>query len=219
MLDRDSTLFVEANEIEALISFTCLDMDPRERGTMMQMYDTSGDGKLNRSEFCLLCIEQLWDIPIRSIELGVENIQDAATSVKRRNKAYWSMMSAKLDAWSRIIVPVVYMLSLVLVFNIDLTDDYATNPAATMFDGLGPTVLTGRGILFIGLYSLLVVFGIGMYLVRTNYANQKRKAVKAKLLQEGREASSKLGREPRNSFCKAVSRISSSALEEGAMHV
>ena len=73
--------------MDGLLSFACLKMEPKERAQLLLQYDSNGDGCLNRLEFCRLCIDHLWEVPIGTLELAVANYLDsscAATEFRSR---------------------------------------------------------------------------------------------------------------------------------------
>ena len=56
--------------------------------------------------------------------------KDAQT---RRNKAYWTETARWADLWARVAIPGLYLLALIIVFNIELTDNYLEDDKAVMF--------------------------------------------------------------------------------------
>jgi len=135
-LDEDASLFIDKDECEMLLSFTALDLDPAERGSVLSKYDFNGDGRLNRVEFCMLCEGHLWDVPILTIERAVQNMKAVTKAVARRNNTYWKKVADDVDNWSRVVVPFMYFFALIAVFNLDLSDEYNTNPNGAMFSGI-----------------------------------------------------------------------------------
>jgi len=160
-LDEDSSLFIDAAECDMLLSFTALDLDPNEREAVLAKYDFNGDGRLNRVEFCMLCEQHLWDVPMHTVERALKNMKCASKGVRRRNNTHWRHVANSLDKWGRILVPFCYFLTLILVFNLDLTDKYAVDPTAPMFSGLGPASLSDSGVAYLCLY-LATAIGMGV---------------------------------------------------------
>ena len=50
-------MFIDLSECEALLSYAALHLTPAERAAVIRGADLSMDGKLNRTEFCLLCVK------------------------------------------------------------------------------------------------------------------------------------------------------------------
>ena len=80
-----------------LLSYAALDIDPLDRLDTMRQYDTARDGKLNRVEFCQLCVDLLWNVDEDHLERALENSRAAKTGLKRRNSCYWKNMADYVD--------------------------------------------------------------------------------------------------------------------------
>ena len=68
LLDQDASMYIERDECDALLSFTAVAIDPETRDAIMDKHDKTKDGRLSRSEFCMLCVENLWDVPFAVME-------------------------------------------------------------------------------------------------------------------------------------------------------
>ena len=171
LLDEDSSMYVERGECDSLLSYCLLELEPISREAVMSIYDSSHDGRLNRFEFCRLCADQLWDVPIGVLERAVDNLQRAKSSNKRRNQVYWASIADSIDSWARVYVPLAYFFSLVrlhtpflppslpfpslthsfdhssslkkqiLIFNIDLRDHYMDEYKYDIDDKDGASIL------------------------------------------------------------------------------
>ena len=64
---------------------------------MLQQYDASNDGKLNRLEFCKMCLDHLWNVPTGAVDLAVQSVHLAHTARRRTNSSYWKRVANKLD--------------------------------------------------------------------------------------------------------------------------
>ena len=165
MLDANSSLSIDVDECSLLFSYSMLQMTPKERKDIFDKFDLVKDGQLNRMEFCMLCSEHLGTMPVDLLDLSIQNMQVAREAALNSNKAYWSDIANCLDSWCRFIVPAIYILCLSILFNTEFTDDYLTDISAPMFEGFGPTSVTGRGIALIVFYSLAVVGCLVAYFV------------------------------------------------------
>ena len=159
-LDEDSSLFLDGSECEKLLSFTALDLDPNARSAVLDKYDSNLDRRLNRVEFCRLCEHHLWDVPTSTIEAAVKNMKAANRALPKRNKTYWTRMSRDVEHRSRSVIPFLYFLSLIVIFNIELYDHYFDDPTVPMFSGIGPMRLTTKGVVLLVLY---ITFNIGFW--------------------------------------------------------
>ena len=178
-LDMDCTLYINWEECDLLLSYAALGLNPVARRKIFDEFDHTADGRLNRVEFVTMCSEMLSHVPIPQMNLAVKNMDVARNSSVRRAKAHWTLVATKLDSWSRIIIPFSYFFGLIIVFNIELYDDYATNDQATMINGLGPATFTREGyFLVVGYVVLMVVSGTMWLRVKPSAARN------AKTLQE-----------------------------------
>lgn len=163
-LDEDCSLYIDRIECESLLSYAALHLDPKTRSSIMDVYDKEEDGKLNRVEFCRMCVDHLWDLNEEQLERALNNAQAARSGVLRRNKKYWKEMADWTDSWARIIVPALYGLTLLLVFNLDLSDNYLTDASAPMFNGMGPAAIRpDRGVAMLTSYCIIAFVCFGMY--------------------------------------------------------
>ena len=111
-----------------MLSFCAMGLDPMEREAIFNMYDFSSDGKLSRMEFVTLCADHLWDTPTEVITMMVNNLLKAQGARKAANVAYWTAMSDKIESRARIVVPLAYFLALIVIFHLDMRDNYKDDP-------------------------------------------------------------------------------------------
>ena len=177
-LDEDASLQIDADECELLLSYAVLDLDPLQRAEVMKRHDVSGDGKLNRFEFCKLCVEELWGVSHETLQIAVENMTKARSSNKRRNNAYWNRVANKTDEFARAVVPSLYALAMMVIFSIDMTDEYDSDVNVPMFSGFGPVKLPSAGIVAI------IVYLVGAGLVITAWLQVSRAAASKKQISQ-----------------------------------
>jgi len=186
VLDEDCSLQIERDELESLLSYAALDLQPGERADIISTYDLNGDGTLSRIQFCEMCMGELWDVPIAQLERAVKSMQSVKSGAKRRAKAYWSRLAAKTDDWSRIVVPVLYIIALVVVFNLELTDDYGSARSATMFQGLGPARITSEGWKFILYICAYFAFSFGMWALASTFLGARARRMFDQTLEQNK---------------------------------
>lgn len=191
-IDLDSSLYIERDECDLFLSFAALDLSAKQRGEIFTAYDFVVNGKLNRMEFLTLCRDVLWEVPGTQLEAAVVNMQQTRNAQTNRNRAYWQALSARLDSTCRVVVPPIYILCQVVLFNLNFDDNYGvnmSNPSSTstvsMFEGFAPHVwLSERGSVMLIVYLLLVLFCGLMWAVGRAYSARRQ----AKLDERQREA-------------------------------
>jgi len=167
-----------------LLSYTKLTLEPSERSRLVQKYDYTDDGTLNRMEFCHLCCEVLLDLPVGRIEKAVANMNQARYSQRRRNAVYWKAIAHSLDSYARIAVPTLYCLFLLLLLNVKLEDNYAEDPQASMFHGIhrisfNGVVSTGWTLGYVGLMIVSCVAWLAMRMIKQRNEEVRRQQVRA----------------------------------------
>ena len=192
-MDADRSGTINAREAEMLLSFAALDMTYSERKESFRKADFVGaDAQLNRLEFMDLCTYELWNVPIPQIELAVENANAVRESHRNMIRAKWRRIAEQVDAWSARTVPFLYGLSQILIFNLDLTDDYdqpgknvvmGTDAVHVRRYGRGSATGMGMGVASLIVYiAAIVLCVVASYLMRSA-TKRFRKTVLEKELQ------------------------------------
>ena len=143
-------------ECDLLLSYVALDLDPPARKAIFRKYDFVPDGGLNRVEFVALCTAVLWRVPTPLIEAAMANMLVARNAHRKRNATYWKRQAAMCDRYARSLIPTGYILTLIVLFNLDLSDYYAdeNHPSVdVMIRGLGPASISPTGTTYIAVYS------------------------------------------------------------------
>ena len=149
------------------------------RRKLFRAYDLGNDKQLNRLEFVALCSEVLWHVPQELIETAVANVIVARASGRTRNRVYWKGKADSCDRWARAVIPTAYVLCLILLFNLDLTDHYADGdddsgagsggalvsqppppPPPQRIRGLGPFALRPEGIIGVVVYGTAMLVAV-----------------------------------------------------------
>ena len=170
-LDEDCSLFIDKADCEKLFSFALLHLSIDDRQQLFKEYQFSHANQVSRREFVSLCKDWLWNVPADHLEIAVHNLIQARDGLRKRHNAHWTRVSKEIDRWCRIIVPVLYLLSMLVVFNIDLRDRYldeveapsSSSSVAPMFSGLGPWTFNPRGyigLLVLGIATLLALLAM-----------------------------------------------------------
>jgi len=161
-IDEDNTGEISEDECTLLFSFVALDMPYDERMKAFMAADKVADGHLTRMEFCELCRTTLWDMPLPTIEMAVENLKCARLALRDRYKNYWQSVAESLESAARPILPSMYIAANVVLFNLDFNDDYDTNVERIMGDAgyLKVSLRTG-GVVWIVVLCLLIIVIVG----------------------------------------------------------
>lgn len=148
-------------------------------------------------EFVQLCVNELWNVPMEQISLALQNVSAAKNAIKNRTAAKKKALSQQVDGWASVTVPVLYILSQVILFNLEFSDNYlevSDNLAQTdiLMDGSAVKIdsFTTLGIIQLTLFlGALVLVGFASWLMRrvgrTQVANKLREEkAKVEELQE-----------------------------------
>jgi hypothetical protein len=170
---QDSTLYINWDECDLLLSYAALGLSPAGRRAIFDRHDTSTDAQLNRLEFVSLCAETLSSVPLDLITAAMENRTAARTSKVRRTRAYWATWSRELDVWSRSVIPLTYVFSLILVFTGELDDDYLDNDEAQIVNGFTHVYFSPADIAIMIVFVVVAAI-IGIVWIRLKQAAMRR---------------------------------------------
>ena len=184
VLDADASLYIEREELEYLISYASLDLDPDRRQRLLNDYDTNSDHRLNRAEFVELCANTFWHIDLPVLEMAVANMQKARDARVTRNRARWRRFADLNDRYARTLIPLIYIFALIWVFNIDLRDDY-TDPKVEMFQGLGPWTMPASGVRSFVIFGIICALIGASWVLVTRMARNQQKQVEADMKRKG----------------------------------
>jgi len=187
LLDEDSSLFVERDECESLLSYASLDLDPLERERIMEENDKNRDMRLNRVEFVRMCANHLWNVEIPTLEMAVDNMRKARNARVTRNRARWRRIADENDKQARIVIPCLYFFALVWMFNVELTDRYS-EAGVEMFQGLGPWHMPPKGVAMLWAYVLVVLSIGGLWWYISRVAAQTQAAEELAIKKSGSQA-------------------------------
>lgn len=133
-IDNDANHSVSVEECDDLLSFCAVDLDPTDRRRIFANYDVGKDKRLSRMEFCMLCRDVLWHIPIDVLHKMGDNLIATKAAKRRAYQRYWTDWGERLEKVCRLAVPLIYILALIIIFNLDMRDNYLDS-SETMFEG------------------------------------------------------------------------------------
>ena len=161
-LDANKNLLVNLRECDMLLSYLAIHLDQAKRKEIFHTYDHVYNGVhrgLSRHEFVTMCNDVLQHVPEELFEPALKNVKYAENARTVRNVAYWQEVAKATDRWACFIIPVLYILALIILFNIDLTDDHASESKSAeeaRFSGIGPASFTTTGIVSVVLYCIAI---------------------------------------------------------------
>ncbi|CAK9113986.1 Acetylcholine receptor subunit alpha-type acr-16 [Durusdinium trenchii] len=162
---------IEVEEACQMLSFVNLSMSrPTLEAFIHEKWPNHKDG-LTCSDFMEICLELMWVTPFEEIRMGAENYNSSCSRRTRLNSAYWLSWSKAIDRWARFWLPMLYTISLGILFNLEFTDDYETG-GSTMFQGFGPVFVTAAGV-----FRMLVMPFFGLVCIAA-WVYMKRRAMK-----------------------------------------
>ena len=160
-LDEDSSGYLSNEDVDGVLSFVALHLEPNTRRTLLESADLKKDGRLNRLEFCVLCRRALWNVPLQQLQLAVQNFKDIRSYRRRRNNKYWNTVAELVEVQARDLIPGSYTIILMLLFYMDFEDDYGVDSAhfsPKMKAGLGTlTMRSGWPIIFAPIAVVMVL--------------------------------------------------------------
>jgi len=189
-IDDNGNGEIEKEECDRLLSFCAMELDPIEREKIFDKFDYVADGSLQRMEFCRMCEEYLWNTPTELLETMIENLDKATNARSACNKAYWNEIGESIEKKSRIVCPMVYFFVLVVMFNLDMRDHYATT-TDPMFSGITKNISIGpNGVGMILAFVIVVIIGLtSTYFINRSIARAEE-ALKEKQKQASRAVAS-----------------------------
>lgn len=182
LLDHDAKGVVTLEEAKHFLSFTALDLEASERNEAVERADLSGDRELVRYEFVEMCADLLWDMALPQLQLAVDNFKDAQLMYVTRNLNRWRALSRQVDRRARFYLPATYVCTLILLFNLEFSDDYHQSLASRvrneqkhkMFQGLGNWNITPGGVAWSLVLPLLCVMTVLALSSARRYAQRMR---------------------------------------------
>jgi len=201
LLDADAKGYVSLEEAKHFLSFTALDLQPDERSEAVERADFVRDGRLVRYEFIEMCADLLWATPLTQLQLAVENFKDAQQMYLTRNLSAWRAASRRVDRRARFYLPLAFLVSHVVLWNLDMRDRYHASLASNakrgdgrMFEGMGELYMTPGGIAWSIVVPLLCLVTVLALHAGRKYARRTR------LLDDGKDMDSSQQKERSTPF-------------------
>lgn len=180
-IDENMSGSVSEEECFSFFTFAALDMHANRRRAAFTDADSNKDGFLSRLEFCQLCIDELWNVPIQQLDLAIENVHSARTALARKYRAQWQKFSGSIDTYARVAIPTLYILSQFIIFGLELDDRYLEDPTiemgqqAVVVRGFNP--LAAAGVVVVIVVSL--VSGVAFLNLKHITNNNKKRYAEA----------------------------------------
>jgi len=192
-LDEDATGELSMEECSVCLSFLAPEMEVTKREAMIAQHNIyASDESITRLEFIMLCREALSHVPPSRLHDAVHNLRAVRNAPRRRVKLHWQSVSRRLDRYGRMVVPYTFLLAMIFIFNLELTDDYEINDLGresstgdASFTGIGPNgaKFTSTGWLFL---TLALVIGAVCFLSWWQFDHAAAKALKRRRERERR---------------------------------
>lgn len=108
--------------------------------------------ELNCLQFVRMCKDCLWMVPREQLMTAQQTLCAQFEERHRSNNNYWRRVAQQVERWSRIIVPSLYLLTLVILFSLDFSDPYS-KAGTEMYSGFEFTEFTMHS------YRLVIIYG------------------------------------------------------------
>jgi len=136
------------------------------------------------------------------IETMIENLDKATNARSACNKAYWNEIGESIEKKARIVCPMVYLFVLVVMFNLDMRDHYATT-TEPMFSGITKNIsIRPNGVGMILAFVIVVIVG----LTSTHFINKSIAKAEEELKAKQKQASRQVASEVAQSFKKSTAK-------------
>ena len=173
-MDVDCSGELTVREALTALSYLGLDIAPSVRSEAVK--EASVNGIVLSFEWLELCCQHLWEHPRSQLELGLTAYLAAIAKDFEKRRGYWRTVGQQIDRWARFWVLLTYILSLGMLFSIDLRDPYGNDAdfntasngriydgehaAVEMYTGLWRVDLSPRGwVTALTAPGILVVLG------------------------------------------------------------
>ena len=165
-LDVDGSNTISFDEMRRMFTFTSSNLNADEVDKALTEADSDyRDGSLNRLEFMDLCLRYLGEEPLDQLESAAINFAEFRLSRQRRINTKWRRVANKIDQYCRLWIPLLYVLTVVFVWKLDLVDVYEgrddTGGFAPMRDGFDSMVYSQTG----SMTAIMVVTIIGLLML------------------------------------------------------
>jgi len=178
-MDLSAEGVVDNAQMKRFLAYANLEMDAHARNDALAKADVTGDGKMVRWEFVLLCLDTLSAVPISELEIALTNYVAAASAHERKNEARWKAAAKAIDVHARLLLPLAYLIFVVVHYNTQYHDYYASDPTRPMFRNFGDSSMDARGI------GLSLIVPSIFVLVLLSWWQARAYARRARLLDEG----------------------------------
>lgn len=173
-IDAEADGYLGLEDMSRFLSFILVEWESEACTRVCKLADLNQDGLIVRREFVELCATVLADEPIPYVEQAAENFLHAQELTQRRNRAHWAGAAQQVDRLARLTLPFLYTTSLLVLFQLDLSDPYLSDPGARMIVGIGVPSMSTAGIIKSLVPTFVVLLCIVGWLGIRSYARQRK---------------------------------------------
>ena len=142
LIDTKAKGWISRSDATSFLSFTALNLTLEDAKQKVKEADIEEDDRLVRYEFVEMCIDLLWHVSMEQLKVSVENYKafqamHSKRHSERRNNERWLQLARQIDQGARIVIPFIYTCLLILVFHMDMRDDYHARSSIKTFEGWG----------------------------------------------------------------------------------
>ena len=140
---RKSALGIENDQVDT----------KKDQGQTGEM-DTKQDQGQNGQMFVLSEFLDISEVPLskcssKLVDAGVESFMNSRAMIQTRHNRRWCLVAEGIDEWCRVWIPIFYITSLLLIFNLSTDDGYTPDEngvikSRVIFTGL-PPIMTIEG--------------------------------------------------------------------------
>lgn len=124
-LDPDGDGSISTEDIRGVLGFTALDMTAKDMEEALYEADSEKrDGRLDRVEFVSLCAKILKNVPVEQLDSAAANYAANIEALEKRINTQWRRLANNIDRHSRFWIPFLYILTLVMLYALELDDKY-----------------------------------------------------------------------------------------------
>ena len=134
---RESALGIENDQMD-------IEKDQGQNGqTDIKKDQGQDDQMIVLSEFLTISERLLSKCSSKLVDAGVENFMNSRAMIQTRHNRRWRLVAARIDEWCRVWIPIFYVTSLLLIFNLSTDDGYTPDEngfikSRVIFTGLPP---------------------------------------------------------------------------------
>ena len=157
-MDQELRGYLFEEETVAFYTFIRLDLsrDAIEKEMMDALKTAKDVGQDDQmvvlSEFLTISEGLLSKCSSELVDAGVENFMSSRAMIQTRHNRRWRLVAARIDEWCRVWIPIFYVTSLLMIFNLSTDDGYTPDEngvikSRVIFTGLPPIMGVEGGVM------------------------------------------------------------------------